>query len=674
MAESSATSAAYDFSLLKLVNEARATYGLRHQDYARYHAHCTAKVHHLRKSTKLVQTTSNKNKKFSRKDVTAQGVSSAKHLQILLFESERAWAHAQEVKSSVANAQSTTGSRKHFIKRLARAVSRAEHLYKVVTSLSTKVLTAQRGQTTAYFLSMKGSLEFEKGRHEAGLKSLSVAHELLVKLADTASSAHEQALANELIDEVEPMLRFCAYKSGLDTSAGVAGVAREATAKDAESVLPGYSTLVDQLDKEGQQGSREAVELSWRGRDVPVRSAELVDVVIKVKQTIVNLEADRRAEGVSDKDKGGKRKRRSALGSRRMATFDKALLVLSDAEAFASQLVDDNKVALSKSTSARHEAASAPLQLARAFIAYQLLAVRIKRDLLLVQDTAAKLDARELKIRETDREYVAKTGRRDEDKADRKIRKQRARMYPSIVKLYDSVIQSLEQMRDLEAVEQDGELATKVEARIASARASRCMYLARSYALVEQHASALSLNSRGKIYSRQARHNATSVDDAEDFDRTDFADDLLPLSDASFDKLDEQLESDNVSLSRGWFSATGGRVGNNLEPEDLAVDELEIAPGPSTKPKTKKKPAFYDVAFNYVAAFDMEAIARRAGLKAGAVADEDEDEFHEAAEDDEQAMDAEEEEYHSQEEEEEEQQQEQQPAKRGWGFGLFGRR
>lgn len=125
------------------------------------------------------------------------------------------------------------------------------------------------------------------------------------------------------------------------------------------------------------------------------------------------------------------------------------------------------------STSARFEASSAPLQLAHSYIVYQLLSVRTKRDLLLIEDTSSKLESREAKIREKEREYIIKTGSRDEDKAEKKVRKHRARVYPSLVKIYDGIVQSLEQMRDLEAVEQDGDLAAKVEARIAFVRASR---------------------------------------------------------------------------------------------------------------------------------------------------------------------------------------------------------
>jgi signal recognition particle subunit SRP68 len=93
------------------------------------------------------------------------------------------------------------------------------------------------------------------------------------------------------------------------------------------------------LEEQGKKEEREAVELVWRGRDIPVRSAELVGVVLKVKKAIASLEAD--------KDVGGKKKkggRKEVMGARRMGTYDKALLVLSEGEDVARQLVEDNKV------------------------------------------------------------------------------------------------------------------------------------------------------------------------------------------------------------------------------------------------------------------------------------------------------------------------------------------
>jgi len=54
-----------------------------------------------------------------------------------------------------------------------------------------------------------------------------------------------------------------------------------------------------------------------------------------------------------------------------------------------------------------------------------------------------------------------------------KIRRLRTKAYPGLVKVYDTVLLSLEGMRDMEAVSQDDELATKVEARIEFVRAQR---------------------------------------------------------------------------------------------------------------------------------------------------------------------------------------------------------
>ena len=179
--------------------------------------------------------------------------------------------------------------------------------------------------------------------------------------------------------------------------------------------------------------------------------------------------------------------------------------------------------------------------------------------------------------------------------------------------------------------------------------------------------------------------------DSSDDDEPDFVGDLLPLDTSDLDALDRELESDYVTISKAWYAATGGQVGEQdkdevVEPEDLPVDELSLAAGGSKKTAGKdskkkvksKKPAFYDVAFNYVAGFDLDAIARKAGLQ-GAVA---EDEPVKAANAKSQsapaAMEVEEEEEEEQEESDEEEEEavpvQEAPKKGGWGFGLFGRR
>ena len=134
------------------------------------------------------------------------------------------------------------------------------------------------------------------------------------------------------------------------------------------------------------------------------------------------------------------------------------------------------QIALSRVQSPRFEASSAPLQLAHSYLIYQHLSIRTKRNLLIIEYSKAKLAAREVKIAEAEADYLAKTGSKDPKAAANKVRKHRAKVYPSLVKLYENIIQSLEQMRDLEVVEQDGELAATVEARIAFVRAWRYVH------------------------------------------------------------------------------------------------------------------------------------------------------------------------------------------------------
>lgn len=137
---------------------------------------------------------------------------------------------------------------------------------------------------------------------------------------------------------------------------------------------------------------------------------------------------------------------------------------------------------------------------------------------------------------------------------------------------------------------------------------------------------------------------ASALDeDDEETPEHDFVGHLLPLTSADFDELDRSLEADYLRISKEWYAFSGGRVGDLDAMEDLNLEE-------TTAPKSKK-PDFYDVAFNYVAGFDMEAIARRAGLRGDEVVESESES----------------------EEEEAPVVQEPTPTKKsGWGFGLFG--
>lgn len=188
----------------------------------------------------------------------------------------------------------------------------------------------------------------------------------------------------------------------------------------------------------------------------------------------------------------------------------------------------------------------------------------------------------------------------------------------------------------------------------------RCLYLSRTYALVEKFPSALSLNARAKLYARESRSSLASLDvDDEEPVQADFAADLLPLSPSTYSSLDTALDLDYAQASKGWFDLTGGVVLPTVgdEPEDLPLAELDLDGVAGISKGKGKKEEFYDVAFSYVVAFDLEAIARKAGLR-GVVESREEEGGMEVEEGGEEG----------------EKPEVKVEGKKGWGFGLFGRK
>lgn len=95
-----------------------------------------------------------------------------------------------------------------------------------------------------------------------------------------------------------------------------------------------------------------------------------------------------------------------------------------------------------------------------AYIVYQLLSRRIQRDLLLV---SALLSTS--KVSHSTKEIIS-TSKPKKEALD-------SRLYPAVVKLLDTIIQSLSQMRTLSIVDDNPDLGSAVEARITFAKARR---------------------------------------------------------------------------------------------------------------------------------------------------------------------------------------------------------
>ncbi|KAJ7051238.1 hypothetical protein C8F01DRAFT_999796 [Mycena amicta] len=548
------------FAALQLANEQRNAYGLRYNDYVRYRKHCANRTHRLRSTLKL---THGKGREFKKLPLLTPEIVKEAHLQLLLLEAERAWAHSHDLAAQSlldANANNAGTLRHSATGRFRRAVHHSTQLLSLCQALySANRLSAENLlQATIYTLILNGRFLRYRDEFDDALVQLGVARGLLDELAKGADTSRDQALATLFSDEIGPEIRHCAHELGRARAYDIDGIVAEVGKEHRATLVEGCDTLLAKFKIEAgkETGKRKTLApLVWGGQPVPVRNPELVDVLLKVQ------EAERRlADGES--------KKAASTSKKSVKAYDSILSALSDAEEVARKLVETQQLSGSTSTVA---SGTRDIHFVHGYIVYQLLSRRIQRDLLLVNALISSESTSTPKNKDASEQVDA-------------------RLFPAVVKLLDTTLQSLAQMRTLSVVDDSPDLAAAVDARIAYTKARRCLFLARSYAPVKKYAEALTLLQHANIHLRET-HSTLSLVEADDPISGDG--EFYPLPPDLLAALEANLTATTLSFKREWFAFNGGV--------------------PDTTPRAEKKPLFFDIAVNYVA-LDVARLRERAGL------------------------------------------------------------
>ncbi|KAI8983213.1 hypothetical protein BD414DRAFT_490269 [Trametes punicea] len=582
------------FQALQIANEQRNAYGLRYNDYERYRKHCYNRTHRLRSTLKMTYGRGREFKKLA--PISLETVKDG-HLQLLLFEAERAWAHSQELyqeslklvntaktaKGAAAeDAQKKASSnRKHATRRMRRAIHWATQLLSHCQALyaQSRLSAEDLAQVTAYTLILNGHFLRQRYDFEDALAQLCVARNLLDALSAAATNSRDQALAVSFADEIGPEIRHCAHELRREKAYDIDAVVAEVAPRHRNALVQDCDTLLVQLGKgsRGATGERGKLKtLIWEGEPVPIRNPELVDILLKVQEAEEKLVQARKAEEKDDDAPPGERDRKGkrAHGARSkrggVASYDAILLSLSEAEDVSRKLAEAQKM------SGTTAAGTRDIHFVHAYVVYQLLSRRVQRDILLMSTLLHQL-------------HAAQKSHSGHSKA-RKVQVD-ARLYPAIVKLLDSVLQSLEQMRTLTIVDESPDLASAVEARLAFTKARRCYYLAWCYAPLKKYAEALTLTQHAFLHLRECRSTLEGMIETDPINHGDPA--FYPLTLTDLDKLDEEIALDSTTFKNDWYAFNGGA--------------LDAESG-----KTHKKPLFFDIALNYIS-LDMERLQERAG-------------------------------------------------------------
>ncbi|KAJ7674431.1 hypothetical protein B0H17DRAFT_1170667 [Mycena rosella] len=556
------------FKALQLANEQRNAYGLRYNDFARYRKHCANRTHRLRSTLKM---THGKGREFKKLPALTTEIVKDGHLQLLLLEAERAWAYSQELTALAllpANDDKSSTLRHSATGRFRRAVNWSTQLLSLCQSLfaASRLSAENLLQVSIYTLILNGRFLRYRDEFEDALIQLSVARGLLDELAVSAATSRDQALATLFSDEIGPEIRYCAHELGRTKAYDIDGIVAEIAGKHRNDIVDGCDAIIKKLKSEGDTAGKGAnrkklAELTWEGQPVPVRNPELVDVLLKVQ------EAERRLDGFEQGSSSDPKK--VGTSKKGVAAYDSILLALSDAEDVARKLVEAQQ--LSGSSSSAAPGAARDIHFVHAYIVYQLLSRRIQRDLLLVSALLSSNSGRPAKVANSEQVDV--------------------RLFPAVVKLLDTVLQSLNQMRALSVVDDSPDLASAVEARLSFTKARRCLFLARSYAPLKKYAEALVLIQHASIHVRETQ-STLSLSDADPISAATPS--YYPLSNESVAELEGALSAEALQFKRDWFAFNGGSVDSTA--------------------KSNKKPLFFDIAVNYVA-LDMGRLRERAGLQ-----------------------------------------------------------
>lgn len=272
-------------------------------------------------------------------------------LELLLCESERAWAYSQDlVTQSLQPANDAqAGTLRHSATgRFRRAVHWSTQLLSHCQSLYASSYLSAEGlmQVTIYTLIINGRFLRYRDNFEDALIQLSVARHLLDELADRAVTSRDQALATVFADEIGPEIRYCAHELGRERAYDVDAIASDLSEKHRGEIVEGCDALIQKfrLEVAGKgEGRKKLGALMWEGQPVPVRNPELVDVLLRVQEAEAKITEPAGAESASNK--GVRKGKSGGHGSKKgVAAYDAILLALSDAEEVARKLVEAQQV------------------------------------------------------------------------------------------------------------------------------------------------------------------------------------------------------------------------------------------------------------------------------------------------------------------------------------------
>lgn len=263
-------------SVLSLIKEAQQKHGLRQGNYLRYRGYCSRRIRRLRKCLKFTHQYKcfpKRAAKFVSRPVVPEVVTDVRFVEILIFEVERHWAYAMQLKLEVGD---DVLSRKkfHMRQKLRRAVKCAGKLATLAKGCgSVSVVTRLEAQAYSAFIRATLAVEFKKWRK--ALELCRTVKKIYEKLSTSVKDQELVDLYASRCREVQNTLRLCEYNCSDDVSPADAGKVALANEDELDLDFNKLNVLAEEKQMEIKSSAEEAtkhllkqLETDWKAVDL----------------------------------------------------------------------------------------------------------------------------------------------------------------------------------------------------------------------------------------------------------------------------------------------------------------------------------------------------------------------------------------------------------------------
>ena len=520
-------------------------------------------------------------------------------IHLLLLTSERAWAHAMHMKtvhSAEAGAKGVTGSTKsHICSRLHKASGYAGQLVELLKDKdSTKATEQAILEARAYYISLRGAIDFEKQNWEDCLYEYSEARLFYTTLAKARAAKQEDLFKDLLNSTIDPSIRYAAYQLKLSRTISIETiVSRYVKRGDNEFVQEILRENPEALDdpataqRKTPSGNAENVPktIKWRSREVNLEDAATAQALAAVSTAEANLSSFLASNP-------------GAASQAKASAYDEVLIPSQDAVDATKTAIDE----LSAEGVPQGDRRMQALQITRTAVNYALVGWRIGRNRVLCgKQDGAIFEPEVKKPKKTRKDGKARPIQ--EESTGRKLTRLRER-----VVLYDSTLQSLDSVKELPGVAADQKFVEELEAKRAYFAALRCLAIARSHTLLQEARNALALLSRAlDLSSKTSSLESSSPPGSEKPPNIDIAPtqvkelrELLRSLVFQHRALVELHHIDSTNRTKAKGAIEPPLVERLDEYPHSLVDLSNLITYPPKIQPIPVKPIFLDVAFNYI--------------------------------------------------------------------------